>query len=330
MTLSFDIIAGNNANWGFDAFSFAPELTTAPSPAVENGSRRQGHRLSDSGWATPATATTAAAAAAATAAAAPRRLSASQQSIAGANAALNENEENISSMKNDALYVTLQTSDPAVRAFDSNLYVASLPDWFTDADLYELFQRFGPILSAKVMCHKGTHHCKGYGFVLFQRTEDAAVARSEMIGHVVGGNKIQVRRARSAASAPLGDCGATSSATAVSGVAAFADVPRATLPTQAKAAALNASPPFLASPPQPLPALYSTTPTYVVTNGSEVVNGAYQNSSNSDGTNASNNSGSGPAMFVAVPNGRGVVQGPDNVVYMLLTSPQLQASNVIF
>lgn len=53
------------------------------------------------------------------------------------------------------------------------------------------------------MCHKSSNRCKGYGFVLFEREDDAARAQSAMIGHVVGGNKIQVRRARISASTSL-------------------------------------------------------------------------------------------------------------------------------
>lgn len=86
-----------------------------------------------------------------------------------------------------------------------NLYVASLPPTCTDADLFDLFAPFGPIVSAKAMCKKGLKECKGYGFVLFQREEDAARAQSTMIGHVIGSNKIQVRRARGTACSPLMD-----------------------------------------------------------------------------------------------------------------------------
>ncbi|KPA77430.1 RNA-binding protein 5-like protein [Leptomonas pyrrhocoris] len=304
MTLSFDILAGNNANWGFDAFSLAGEPPTVPTLSAGTAAAHQ--RISSENTWTTASATTPALSL--------RGFSASQRSIADPNLAGNDNDENISPMKNDSLCVTLQASDPAARAFDSNLYVASLPDWFTDADLHELFKRFGPILSAKVMCHKGTHHCKGYGFVLFQRVDDAAMARSEMIGHVVGGSRIQVRRARSAASAPLGDCApSAAAAVGVGAGAALVEPPRAALQSPPGSGSLNVSPHFIPANPQPFPSLYSATPTYLVANG---------------GSNQPRH----PAqtMLVAIPSGRGVVQGPDNVVYMVLTSPQMPAANVIF
>lgn len=87
----------------------------------------------------------------------------------------------------------------------SNLYVASLPPNFTDEDLFSLFSPYGPIISAKAMCKKGLKECKGYGFVLFQREDDALRAQSGMIGHVIGNNKIQVRQARATAAPPVLD-----------------------------------------------------------------------------------------------------------------------------
>lgn len=86
-----------------------------------------------------------------------------------------------------------------------NLYVASLPPDCTDADLLQLFSPFGAITSAKAMRKKEQQECKGYGFVLFQREEDAEKAQSQMIGYVFRGNKIQVRRARPTACAAFND-----------------------------------------------------------------------------------------------------------------------------
>lgn len=77
-----------------------------------------------------------------------------------------------------------------------NLYVASLPPNCNDNMLLNLFEPFGPILSAKVMLHRGSNRCKGYGFVFFKFREDAERAQTAMIGYVVGGNRIQVRHAR--------------------------------------------------------------------------------------------------------------------------------------
>ncbi|KAK7197007.1 RNA-binding protein 5-like protein [Novymonas esmeraldas] len=300
MTLNFDILAGGNANWGFDYLPPAPEH--CPSPAIFAPFGVTAGTESDLLMLSPLQAP------------APRVMSGSLQAIAHS-VPFNDHEENVSPMKNDSLPMAVQACDPAARAYDSNLYVASLPEWFTDADLHELFKRFGPIVSAKVMCHKGTHQCKGYGFVLFQRTEDAAVARSEMIGHVVGGNKIQVRRARSAASAPL-----TEAASAVSG--SFTDSSRSTRASSSS----NLTPinyaahlvPTQHPPFHPLyPAATATAPTYVLTNTS----GAVRNAAHAQ-----------QAMLVAIPNGRPMMQNSGDVMYMVLASAaqQMQSASAIY
>ncbi|CAD2220539.1 RNA-binding protein 5-like protein [Angomonas deanei] len=83
-----------------------------------------------------------------------------------------------------------------------NLYVASLPEEFTDNDLFNLFAPFGKISSCKVMCRKAEGFsnkliCKGYGFVLFDNEEEANRAQAARIGYMVNGtHRIQVRHAR--------------------------------------------------------------------------------------------------------------------------------------
>jgi RNA recognition motif-containing protein len=63
-----------------------------------------------------------------------------------------------------------------------NLFVAGLPRTMKDADLRELFQRFGSILSAKVMLDLQTGVSKQFGFVLFANAQSAAAARAAMNG----------------------------------------------------------------------------------------------------------------------------------------------------
>lgn len=299
MTLNFDILAGSNASWGVDFLTAAPERS--PAPALFSPFGVTAGTESDSLMLSPPQAP------------APRVVSGTFAAIAQ-NPYFNDGEENVSPLKNDSLNPTVLASDPAARAYDSNLYVASLPEWFTDADLHELFKRFGPIVSAKVMCHKGTHHCKGYGFVLFQRSDDAAVARSEMIGHVVGGNKIQVRRARSAASAPL-----TEAVPAIT--SAFGDSARSTRTSSANVTPINYAAhlvPTQQPPFHPLyPATAGPTPAYVLTSSS----GAAPSVAHSQ-----------PAMFVAFPNGATAMPSSADVMYMLLAGPgqQMQASSAIY
>lgn len=133
----------------------------------------------------------------------------SQPSFAPCEVQVSESYDGLSTQGSSDSNSVRVASNKAVNQ-SCNLYVASLPPECTDADLFALFAPFGPIVSAKAMCKKGLKECKGYGFVLFQREEDAIRAQSGMIGHMIGNNKIQVRRARATACTPLLDNRSTS------------------------------------------------------------------------------------------------------------------------
>ncbi|KAH9586208.1 RNA recognition motif domain [Trypanosoma melophagium] len=90
------------------------------------------------------------------------------------------------------------TVDPS--EFGRNVYVASLPISFDDEQLFSLFAPYGSISSARIMRKKGTRESKGYGFVLYKNPRSAELAISSLVGHVIDGNKIQVRLAHPDAS----------------------------------------------------------------------------------------------------------------------------------
>ncbi|KAK7197008.1 RNA-binding protein 5-like protein [Novymonas esmeraldas] len=81
-----------------------------------------------------------------------------------------------------------------------NVYVASLPLNFDDQQLQELFSPYGRIVSARIMRAKKSHASKGYGFVMFHQVTCAERAIEGLHGRVVGGSRIQVRRANADAS----------------------------------------------------------------------------------------------------------------------------------
>ena len=56
------------------------------------------------------------------------------------------------------------------------LFVAGLPYDLDDAELMEIFEKFGPVLSAKVAMDKETGKSKGFGFVEMQNNEDGQEA----------------------------------------------------------------------------------------------------------------------------------------------------------
>ena len=57
-----------------------------------------------------------------------------------------------------------------------NLFVAGLPYDVDNAELEEIFEKFGPVRSAKVAMDKETGKSRGFGFVDMQNEEDGKQA----------------------------------------------------------------------------------------------------------------------------------------------------------
>lgn len=73
-----------------------------------------------------------------------------------------------------------------------NLYIKNLEPHITNNDLTQLFRKFGRIISARVMTNPQTGQSKGYGFVSFGKTEEAAAALHEMDGTMLGNRPLVV------------------------------------------------------------------------------------------------------------------------------------------
>jgi len=56
------------------------------------------------------------------------------------------------------------------------LFVAGLPYDLNDAELEEIFEKFGPLVSAKVAIDKETGKSKGFAFVEMKNKEDGQEA----------------------------------------------------------------------------------------------------------------------------------------------------------
>ncbi|CAF3083232.1 unnamed protein product [Rotaria sp. Silwood2] len=75
-----------------------------------------------------------------------------------------------------------------------NLYISNLDDTIDDERLKKEFSKFGTITSAKVMAENG--RSKGFGFVSFSTTDEAAKAITEMNGSFVGSKPLYVALAQ--------------------------------------------------------------------------------------------------------------------------------------
>ncbi|XP_052598042.1 polyadenylate-binding protein 1-like [Peromyscus californicus insignis] len=77
----------------------------------------------------------------------------------------------------------------------TNVYIKNFGDHMDEETLNDLFGRFGQVLSVKVMTDEGGKS-KGFGFVSFERHEDAQKAVDEMNGKELNGKHIYVGRAQ--------------------------------------------------------------------------------------------------------------------------------------
>ena len=68
------------------------------------------------------------------------------------------------------------------------LFVAGLPYDLDDAELEEIFEKFGPVKSAKVAMDRETGKSKGFGFVEMVNKEDGKEA-IEMLAEISLGKK---------------------------------------------------------------------------------------------------------------------------------------------
>jgi hypothetical protein len=84
------------------------------------------------------------------------------------------------------------------RAISENrqLIVKFLTDDTTEPQFRELFERFGPVENARVIYDKKTNHTKGFGFITFQRAEDAVQALRTMGGYQLHGRQLNVALAQ--------------------------------------------------------------------------------------------------------------------------------------
>jgi RNA recognition motif-containing protein len=74
-----------------------------------------------------------------------------------------------------------------------NIYVGNLPWKTTEEEIKELFEKFGEVLSVKIVKDRETGRPRGFGFV---DMENADAAISELNGKDFGGRALRVNEAR--------------------------------------------------------------------------------------------------------------------------------------
>ncbi|KAK0404592.1 hypothetical protein QR680_017529 [Steinernema hermaphroditum] len=89
----------------------------------------------------------------------------------------------------------VQKSERMQRYQGVNLYVKNLDDSVDDDALRQHFEGFGNITSAKVMCDENARS-KGFGFVCFEKPDDATKAVTEMNNKMLGSKPLYVALAQ--------------------------------------------------------------------------------------------------------------------------------------
>src|SRR3989344_4520823 len=76
------------------------------------------------------------------------------------------------------------------------LYIGGLPYSVTNAQLEEMFSKFGAVVSANVISDKYTNQSKGFGFVEMEKEKEADEAIKKLNDTEVEGRRITVNEAR--------------------------------------------------------------------------------------------------------------------------------------
>lgn len=82
------------------------------------------------------------------------------------------------------------------------IFVAGLPYDLDDAELEEIFEKFGEIVSARVAIDKETGKSKGFGFVEMKNEEDAKEAIELLNDISLGKKPLVVKPAEDKAASP--------------------------------------------------------------------------------------------------------------------------------
>ncbi len=77
-----------------------------------------------------------------------------------------------------------------------NIYVGNLSFNFSEDELKELFEKFGEVVSVKIITDKYSGRSKGFGFVEMADDGEANAAIEDLNGKEIGGRNVKVNQAR--------------------------------------------------------------------------------------------------------------------------------------
>lgn len=87
------------------------------------------------------------------------------------------------------------------------LFVAGLPYDLDDAELMEIFEKFGTVVTARVAMDKETGKSKGFGFVDMQNAEEGREAIENLKDISLGKKPLVVKEAEEKSGPPGGSSG---------------------------------------------------------------------------------------------------------------------------
>ncbi|GMR36414.1 hypothetical protein PMAYCL1PPCAC_06609, partial [Pristionchus mayeri] len=77
---------------------------------------------------------------------------------------------------------------------DNRIYISNIPFSYTSVDLEKIFSSYGKVVAAQVVTNE--RGSKGFGFVTLDTAVACDLARVQLDGTVMGGRKIEVKKAR--------------------------------------------------------------------------------------------------------------------------------------
>lgn len=78
------------------------------------------------------------------------------------------------------------------KGLKTKLIINYLPQSMSDNEFRVLFQQIGPLESYRIVRDKATNYSYGYGFIDYERPEDAAIAISKLNHHKIANKTLRV------------------------------------------------------------------------------------------------------------------------------------------